>query len=200
MLTPRRESKLCMTVPDGKTHTHSWSCRTSPDDLLPPTDQCWVQFFFGDFHWLSSLKGSSSLLCTLIWKVAVEGNGRVMPNHRSCVIPLMASKYSSYILHWNNRLLWSSQDGNSKCLQREINAHMDSWFVLSWDPQLKPQSHAQPLWLAMSHLYSTIHRPSWISTLSSQRHAAGLVLWTEGLTEILVTKQDTSGMPTIWII
>lgn len=72
--------------------------QNKPADLLPPTDQWWVQFFFGDVHWLSSLKGRSSRLCTLIWKLAVERNGRVMPTYRSCVIPFMVSKYSSYNL------------------------------------------------------------------------------------------------------
>lgn len=61
-------------------------------DLLPPTDQCWVQFFFGDFHWLSSLKGRSSLFCALIWEQAAERNGRARPNHRACVIPFTVSK------------------------------------------------------------------------------------------------------------
>lgn len=72
--------------------------QNKPADLLPPADQWWVQFFFGDVHWLSSLKGRSSRLCTLIWELAVERNGRVMPTYRSCVIPLMVSKYSSYNL------------------------------------------------------------------------------------------------------
>lgn len=59
---------------------HSWSWKTSPADWLPPTDQCGVQCFLGDSHWLCFWKVRSSLLPALIWELAVKRNGRVMAN------------------------------------------------------------------------------------------------------------------------
>ena len=63
---PGRKASCAGLFQTAKHDMHSCSCETSPADLLPPTDQCRVQFFFGDVHWLRSLKGRSSLLCTLI--------------------------------------------------------------------------------------------------------------------------------------
>lgn len=57
---------------------------------------------------------------------------------------------------------------------REVNAHMVSWFALSWDPQLRSQGHSQALGLAMNNLYSMAHIPSQISTCSSPEACRGV--------------------------